>query len=596
MSDPAYSSPSENLREKLTKERRFRRFRMLEAIVGQFSSLERLLLYAFVIALGASAFTLLAGVNAAVSVTTPAHGGALVEGEVGPARFVNPILTLSQPDEDLSMLVYSGLMRALPDGSYIPDLASSYDISSDGTIYTFHIRPDATFHDGTPLTAADVVFTIQLAQNAAIKSPRRADWEGVQVSTPDPRTVVFHLPHAYAPFMENATLGILPKHLWENVSPEEFPFSPLNTHPVGSGPYRLSGFETDSTGSATRYDLVPFQKFAGGAPYLSHITLLFYPNQSAMIQAFNDKKIDAIAGISSEELPLLTRKDTSVLRVPLPRTFGIFFNQNHSQVLADQSVRAALDAALNKRALVENVLNGYAVPLESAIPPGVLREAPAPASIASTSAAHADSARAILSKAGWTLSTTSSAWTKSGGKGKPDQVLSFTLATGDEPELVATANAVAADWRAAGINVKVQVYPLSELNSGVIRPRNYDAILFGEVVGRSADVFAFWHSSQRNDPGLNLAMYANAKTDALLSEARATSDVHQREKLYAQFAEIIAKDRPAIFLYAPDFIYVVPTSLRGVALGALSTPAERFLNVREWYTDTERIWSIFSNQ
>ena len=141
----------------------------------------------------------------------------------------------------------------------------------------------------------------------------------------------------------------------------------------------------------------------------------------------------------------------------------------------------------------------------------------------------------------------------------------------------------------------VRVYPLSELNTNVIRPRAYEAILFGEVVGRTADLFAFWHSSQRNDPGLNLALYANSKVDALLSSARATTDEKNREKLYGQFAAAIEKDRPAVFLYAPEFIYVVPQRLRGIELGSLSSAAERFLNVYRWYTDTERVWSIFTD-
>jgi peptide/nickel transport system substrate-binding protein len=201
-------------------------------------------------------------------------------------------------------------------------------------------------------------------------------------------------------------------------------------------------------------------------------------------------------------------------------------------------------------------------------------------------------------KGGWkfTPAATTTAQNSSTGtwtKGK--QTLAITLATADQPQLVATAQAVVQAWRAAGVQASVQVYPLSDFNTNVIRPRQYDAILFGEVVGRSLDLFAFWHSSQRNDPGLNLALYANSKADSLLSQARATTDTVERDKLYTQFAAVIAKDDPAIFLYAPQFVYVVPSSLQGVELGALTTPADRFLNVYQWYTETERVWSAFTN-
>ncbi len=619
--DPS-SDTTQNLKTALTRERRVGYFSRFENMLTALSPSERLVLYALSILLAGSVLSMLAIVNRAVSVSTPIQGGVLREGEVGPARFINPLLTLSQPDQDLTELVYSGLMRALPDGSYARDLASRYDVSEDGTIYTFTLRRDAKFHDGTPLTSADVVFTVALAQNPDTKSPRRADWEGVAVSAPDLYTIVFKLPHAYAPFIENTTLGILPKHLWGNVSAEEFPFTPLNTHPVGSGPYRVLSYETDPTGAATRYDLAPSESFALGAPYLKRLTFIFYPNEEAMLKAWDMRQIDSMAGIAPGNLAGLARTDASLVAVPLPRTFGIFFNQNHAASLSDASVRAALDAAVDKEAIVKSVLGGYGKVLSGPIPPGVLGTVmPAvPVALANVSKGDAaassapilftDTARSLLSKGGWKFtaaatSTTNAAtssqegvWSKKPAKGGSasggKDALAITLATADEPELVATANAVAADWRAAGIRVQVQVYPLSELNTNVIRPRAYDALLFGEIVGRSADLFAFWHSSQRNDPGLNLAMYANTKADKLLAQARATTDAHEREKLYTQFASTVEKDEPAIFLYAPEFIYIVPTRLQGIALGALTTPSERFLNVYQWYTDTKLVWSIFS--
>lgn len=595
----SYPEKTQNLKETLVKKRSLWRVSSLEGMLRTFSPGERLLLYGLTIILGISALALLAGLNSSVSVRVPAAGGTLVEGEVGPARFINPILSLSQPDLDLTALVYSGLTRALP-GGIVPDLAQSYTISGDGTTYTFTLRPDATFHDGTPLTAADVLFTVAAAQNPDIKSPRRADWEGVQISSPDPHTVVFKLAHAYAPFIENTTLGILPKHIWQNVSAEEFPFSPANTRPIGSGPYRIRSVSTDETGSPTQYQLVPFAKFTLGKPYLQRITFLFYPNQETMLKAFDAHKIDAVAGTVPADLASLKRSDFNFVHVALPRIFGVFFDQSHSAVLADASVRQALDAAVDKQQIVNTVLQGYGAVLDGPIPPGVIgvtvpatatafeKKAPDTNATSTLPGAAPGVARAILARGGWKFDDATDVWTKN------KLELSFTLATADEPELVATANALAEAWRAAGVKVVVQVYSLSELNTNVIRPRLYDAILFGEVVGRTADLFAFWHSSQRNDPGLNLALYTNLKVDSLLTQARATTDPAQREKLYTQFALTVAKDDPAIFLYAPEFIYIVPREMHGIALGALTTPSERFSNVYQWYTDTEEVWSIFA--
>ena len=569
----------------------------------RFSPGERLALYTLSTLLALSAFLLLVRVNDAFLVTIPEYGGSLTEGEVGPARFVNPILAISGPDKDMTQLVYSGLMRALPDGSMIPDLAESWTISPDGTIYTFKLRSNATFQDNAPITSADVAFTIKAAQNSALKSPRQADWVGVSVSTPDAHTVVFTLPHAYAPFMEDTTMGILPKHLWKDLTDQDFAYSPLNTHPIGSGPYMITNTETDSTGSVTRYDLAPFAHFALGQAHVGTISLLFYPNTDALKKAFAAGTIQGIAGVDPSDIaPLTNRRDTALIKAILPRDFGVFFNQSHNPVLADLAVRKALDAGVDKQALVDKVLKGYGAVLDGPIPQGIFGDiTPAtPQSLGSMggdqktatstdASSHAANARAILQKGGWLFNTATNEWEK--GKLK----LAFSLATADEPELVATAQAVAADWGAAGIPVDVHVYPLSDFNTTVLRPRAYDAILFGEVVGRGADLFAFWDSSQRNDPGLNLSLYANSQAGSLLAKARATNDDKTREALYLQFATILQKDAPAVFLYSPAFVYILPSSLHGVSIGAITTPAERFLNVYQWYTETERVWSIFAN-
>lgn len=581
------------LQKTLTRERSMLRFGALNELLARFSPAERLILYILSIGLSVSSLALLAGANETVSVNVPSRGGALTEGLVGPARFINPVLATSAADNDLTALTYSGLLRTLPDGTHVPDLAESYTVSEDGTTYTFVLRATATFHDGNPVTSADVLYTVKQIQKSDVKSPRRADWDGVVVATPDDRTVTFTLPHAYAPFIENCALGILPEHLWKETTPEDFPFNPLNTHPVGSGPYRIAKVEEDSTGSATRFELEPFSDFTLGRANVSSITVRVYANEDAVVRAFNKRDINAVAGISSEQLAQLNLGNSTVMRATLPRVFGVFFNQNRAPVFTDASVRSALDIALDKDKLIRAALGGFATTLSSPIPvmhSGIVTELPSSTSTVSTAYTleSVDAARDALMRGGWE-------WNDVEGEWKKDSlVLQFTLATTDTPELVATANAVITAWRQAGAKVTLKVYSLAELNTTVIRPREYDAILFGEVVGREPDLYAFWHSSQRNDPGVNLALYTNAKADTLLSQARATTNKQDRDKLYMDFADLVREDQPAIFLYAPDFLYVFPNNVIGVKMGSLTTPAERFENVYRWYTDTERVWEIFA--
>ena len=595
----ASAQPRRDIAHTLGKQRRSTWLIRYEALMVRFTPAERLILYILTALLALSTLMLLATVNLTLSESVPMRGGSLVEGETGPARFINPVLAISQADQDISALVYSGLMRATPQGTFIPDLASHYEISADGTVYTFTIRPDATFHDGSPVTAADVIGTIKLAQTPAIQSPHRGDWEGVIVSSTNENTIVFTLPHAYAPFIENATLGILPQHLWKSVAPEDFPFNPLNTHPVGSGAYKIASVQTDATGAPNRYDLKPFENFTLGAAHIAHISFVLFADKQALLRAYNAHTIDAIAGPSPEDIAQLSTASHAIIRVSLPRVFGIFYNQSKNPALTDLSVRTALSASIDRETIVHNVLGGFGTPLTGPIPPGVLGHSEASTPLPFVHIASAtttpditlsQNARTILQKGGWTWDSTANQWTN-----KKKEVLSIALATADTPELAATARAVADMWRAAGVIVSVQVYPLSDFNNSILRPRNYDAVLFGEVVGRDADLFAFWHSKERSDPGLNLALYTNAKADTLLTQARSASRRESRDALYQEFVTLIDKEQPATFLYAPEFLYVLSSSVQGVEVGAVTGSYERFLNVYEWYINTEKVWSFFTN-
>ncbi len=559
--------------------------RGLHALVRAFTPFERMLLYVFGLMLALSSFVLVAQANNAFSTAIPARGGSFVEGAVGTPRFINPLLASSQADLDLTALTYSGLMRE-SHGEFIPDLAERYEISENGTVYTFTLKEGVTFHDGTPLTADDILFTISQAQHADVKSVRRADWDGVRVEARDASTIVFTLPAAYAPFLENTTMGILPKHIWEETPPAEFAFSPVNTHPIGSGPFEIDRAEFDETGAPTEYVLKSFGNFALGEPHITRITYRMYPNEEALLSAFSDSDIDSFVAHAPTSVSHEARERVQTLRLPLRRVFGVFLNQNHASVLADASVRSALDAAIDPESIVREVLGGHGSVLHGPIPSALL-----PATTTETRASS-DDVRAILSRGGWQFVSASSTETQ-GSWMKNKTPLTLKLATADTPELVETADRIVAAWRAIGIQAETDVYPLQEFNQNVLRPRAYDAILFGEIIGPSRDLFPFWHSSQRNDPGLNLALYANSTADKALADARAATTKEAREAAETIFLEEIENDTPALFLYAPDALYLAPAHVRGISISSVTNASERFAHVYSWYRDIERVWHIF---
>ncbi len=582
----------EKLKQLLKKRRSLPFAPNIEQTFRSFSPAEKALCGLLVVLVITSSAGLLLKINGLFLVEKPAFGGSLTEGVVGTPRFVNPLLALSDSERDLTMLIYSGLLKATAEGALVPDLALRYELSTDGLSYTFFLRPDARFHDDTPVTADDIVFTIQKAQDPWLKSPRRANWEGVVAQAIDAHTVQLTLKQSYAPFLENATLGILPKHLWENEDAERFPFSPHNTEAVGSGPFSITRINESSTGLPSSFELAAFKNYALGSPYLAHLTVRFYQNEDELIAAQARGEVESMDGLTSTAAAKLVKKGVSLLRAPLPRIFSVFFNQNQAPLLAEKEVRQALTLATDKAALVDSVLQGFGVPIDAPVPPLLFPDNETLVLEKTLDERVAD-ANALLEKANWKINKTTGIREKK--KGKSVARLSFSLATSDVTELKTSAEMLAKMWRAVGAEVKVEIFEAGDLNQNVIRPRKFDALLFGEIVGRDRDLFAFWHSSQRNDPGLNVSGYANAKVDRWLDETRKTTDEAKRANDYANALAAIKSDAPAVFLYSPEFMYLLPEKIQGFVKGSVAIPSERFLEIHQWYIKTKKVFNFFIN-
>ena len=566
--------------------------------IRAFSKKQRVVFFAFIWIFVISSFVALWNINKYFLIEVPSSGGSLTEGVIGAPRFINPVLAISDADRDLSKLVYSGLMRATKDGTLVPDMAKSYSVSKDGVLYTFILKDNLTFHDGKPVTADDIEFTIKKVQDPATKSPKRASWDGVEIQKINDKEIRFLLSKPYAPFLENTTIGILPKHIWENIEPEQLSFSQFNIDPVGSGPYKIKTIKRDGSGIPVYYDLAPFKHFSFGKPYIKNIRIKFYSNEEKLFNATVKKEIDSTYALDPKYAEKLGSK-YNILTHPMPRVFGLFFNQNQAEIFTDISVRKALNKAVDKKMIIEEVLYGYGNAISGPIPPGSLGyrlanknrdEKQTPDNNASTTDKTKE-AISILEKNGWKRNKEDGIMEKKNKKGT--MRLKFSISTSNVPELKDVAEKLKSQWEAIGAQIEIKVFETSDLNQNVIRPRKYDSLLFGEIIGRGSDLFAFWHSSQRNDPGLNIASYANITVDKLLENIRSTRKEEDLEEKYEKLQEEIKNDIPAIFIYTPDFIYVIPKKIKGVELGSLSTPSDRFLNIYNWFIETDKVWKIF---
>lgn len=565
------------------KEFRIKGGEKILSILRSFSATEKVIFSFLLLIALVSALIMAWKINHMFLVPIPTHGGSLTEGIIGLPRSINPVLAFSDADRDLSTLIYSGLMK-YDHGILVNDLIKKYSVSDDGLVYTFILKNDLYFHDGEPLTTDDIEFTIQKIQDNTLKSPKRADWANVTIKKISSSEIQFILKQPYSPFLANTTIGILPKHIWKNVDADQFIFSQYNIEPIGSGPYKLKTIKRDTGGIPQSYDLVSFNRYYDGEAYISSFTIFFYPNEKDLIEAFNNGIVENIAGISPSEVAgIASTTNAKILDTPLPRIFGIFFNQNNAPVLANKEVRQALNMSIDKNKIVEKVLLGYGVSIDSPIPIGIIGNA-------SSTPSNKDKAKELLAKSGWLIN-------KDGILEKKDkkssQVLEFSITTADSPDLKKTAEIIKSDWESIGAKITIKVFEYGDLSQNIIKTRKYDSLLFGEFIGKDLDLYAFWHSSQRNSPGLNVSMYVNSKADKLLEDARAVSDENVKKDIYESFNKIIQDEVPVVFLYSPEYMYIIPKKVQGFQFGPISTPGDRFYNLNRWYIATDNVWQIF---
>ncbi len=538
---------------------------------------------------------LLWALNRLYLVETPTSGGSFTEGLVGVPRFVNPLFASSEPDNDLVALLFSGLLRLNSAGELIPDLAESYQVSEDGLTYTFTLKPELTWHDNHPLTAQDVIETIKLIQNPILKSPRFSAWEGVVAETVGENAVSFQLRQANPLFPYQTTIGLIPNHLWSAEPAETMAFSERNILAIGSGPFRLkkTRWSTDSPATVERYELEAFSGFALGKPKIKKINLRFFQSETELMTAYEQGEIDSLASPDPAPAKRWRAEGRLLVTATLSRIFGVFFNQNQAPLFIREEIRRALSQSLDRSSLISQVLHGFGQPVSGPRPTDTAF-GPGLSATSTESSVLVSQIRDELSTSGWTTEESTGILTR--GEADKKIELRFTLSTGNTPELQATAAWLKQTWTDLGTAVDVLVFDRGDLDLNIIRPRKYDALLFGLALGPESDLFPFWHSSQRLDPGSNLALYANLKTDELLAKARQTTGEGERRALYDEAAGLIVEEQPAVFLYAPEFIYAAPPQVKNLNLQIINSPSDRFRDVYRWYIDTERVWPNFRDE
>lgn len=515
----------------------------------------------------------------------PETGGEYTEGLVGAPRYINPIYSSANDvDADMASLIYSGLMKYDSNLQLVPDLAKEYEVSSDALTYTFYLKDNVKWHDGTDFNAEDIVFTIEMIQNPIYKSPLAYSFQNVQAERVEDYVVKFILKEPYAPFLSVLTTGILPEHIWSNINPTNAFLTDLNLQPIGTGIYKFDSFIKDRYGNIQKYTLKTNNQYYSDLPFIDTINFKFYPDFSSATVALNSKEIEGISFLPVYyEQQVKSLKNLALHEFYLPQYSAIFFNESNNSILKDVNVRKALAYAINRDQIAADTLMGKSRVINSPILPEAVGYNP------DIEKYNYDLRKAsdILEEQGWKFEEVEGEGQKFRKKG--DTVLKITLTTVDQEEFVEIAEAIKKDWETMGIKTNLQIVSGNDIIGSFIRPRAYEALLYSIIVGSDPDPYPFWHSSQRQDPGLNLANYYNREADKVIEEARKTLDYQKRAEKYNHFQNILVQDLPAIFLFNPAYTYATSDKIKGIELQRIFKPSDRFTDIEKWYIKTKRV-------
>jgi peptide/nickel transport system substrate-binding protein len=517
-------------------------------------------------------------------VIEPVTGGVYSEGLIGSMIRLNPLLDYyNSVDRDVNRLLFSGLLHFDDRGLPVGDLADSWGISRDGTVYNVSIRPNAFWHDGEPVTSDDVIFTIERMRDDSSPFPEdlRALWQQVEVRRLDDKTLQFRLPEPFSPFLDYLTFGVVPEHLLGNLTFAEIIDSPFNLQPVGSGPYRFERLMVNQ-GEIVGVALKSFSEYYFNPPFIEQFNFRYYPDAQAALNAYRSGDILGISQIPEEILAdVLAQPELGLHTGRLPNLNLIFFNLDDAQVrfFQEVDVRQALMMGLNRQRMIDQLLNGQAILADGPILPATW------AAFEGLERILYDPEAAInlLKEAGFTIPA-------SGGDIRQSEdglALSFQLVYVAETHQ-SIAEAIRDDWSRLGVEVVLEPLQDEELLS-LLEGRLHQAALVELNFSRfpDPDPYPFWHQAQVSS-GQNYARWNDRQASEYLEQARVTTDLAERSRLYRNFQVRFSQELPSLPLFYPVYRYAVDQEIQGVRMGPLFDPSDRFATVTSWYLLTRR--------
>ena len=513
----------------------------------------------------------------------PEFGGEYIEGLVGNPKFINPLLAVDDIDLSLNHLVFSGLLKYDNDFNLIPDLVEEFSLESNQQKQVFCLKENIYWHDGEKLEIDDVLFTFSLIQNNGFKSPLLERIKNIQINKIDEKCLEISLEEPSSSFWSALTLGIIPKHIWQDLDQEQIVQSEYNLKPIGSGPFKFVSLGKDESGQIRFYSLETNKDYYNSGPFIKQINFHFYDD---FTQATQSLKLGEINGLicSPKQIQdkLFEIKNLKKYQLNFPYYTGIFFNlrlpkeEEQTNFLREKTVRQVLAHLTPKQDIFIQILNeqgliinGPILPYSAFFNPDIKKYDYDPAE-----------AIEVFAKAGWKKNI-------AGFYEKNKEVLEISLTTVDQKDFIEVAHLIQKSWQSIGLRVKLIIIPPEQIKE-IIKNRSFQAFLYGVLENFNLDPYPLWHSSQSNSPGLNLTGFSYRRSDELLEKATLTQDLEKKKEYYKEFQKIIADNIPAIFLYNTSYSYLVDQKIKGIQVDQIAHPSDRFINIENWYIKTKR--------
>lgn len=516
-------------------------------------------------------------VNRAATINAPSDGGTYTEGLIGTVNNLNPLFATGGVDDSATKLMFNGLLKYNSRGELIPDLAKEWKVDDSRKVYTIVIRDDVYWHDGRPLTAEDVEFTVSAIQNPASRSPLFASWQGIKVKAVNKTEVTFELPAPFAPFPGALTLPIVPKHALADTPADKLRTSGFSANPIGTGPFVFGALRNDDP-KQHQVELVKNEKYFHGAPKLKRFILHSYPDDESLARALREREITAAVDLKIDTVESFAN-DKSIRTTDIPLNSGVFaFMKNSAPLFSEAKIRGALVSAIDRQAMLKlfntryTPLRGPLLPYQLGYDSGLQQQT------------NKEQAEKTLDEAGWVKQA-------DGIRAKDGVRFEFSITTVNSAQYTELLAELQKQWQAIGISVKSQLLTSEQLQQTALSAHAYDVLLYGISIGRDPDVYAYWHSSQARTGGLNFSEWKSGRADASLEVARTRLESVLREARYKTFQDEWLNSAPAVALYQPRVSYSYHQNSSGVSAMPANNAADRLSNVEEWTVSTKRVKS-----